>query len=628
MTISVGSINFKKTPINYTATKKTTVTNNESIRKSVQLLSDNSVFIPKIETLVLEPKIPANSTIYFVDENYNIQNSDGSYETSPTGYGIAGTTDASSDITFSKSMPSIAITAPTSGSEYKFDESFDIEWSSSNVVLVDIIIESESGGYKEYLGIDSSLGIYSVSFNSGDGFSVNEIVYVYVKNAVGSIEDSVQLQSIATLGMTTPTGVIAGEDYDYEITSNGLEVSLYQRTSETEEDEAGEWVLMGTAEVVDGECTITGSIADAGTYDFKAVDTINENGFVQIDNINVASAQNDGQYMFAGDFYGGNAPRYSSNYGTSFTAVGSSKSVYAIAVVDNGDFAIFGAYQSIFKIDKNGTLTTLKSTGTNSCRAVACSSNGQYILAFVLDEGLYKSSDYGANWTLVSNNTAITEKIFVSSDGSKQCYFTNQRPFFSSDYGSNWTQRDTSDRNWGNICGSDDGGIIYGYLNGGSKIFKFTSNGATITQVGTSRTWYHLSCSKDGSVVAAAIYQNTQIDYSTDSGASWGLKNTNALGYYAYRLVVVPDGSKIIVVADASGQRFPYMITAPFSSNSFAKLIDSNQAWGIPAVSNDGKYILIGPSSDNKLYYSQDFGANFSIHAGRTSTVAMNRKRT
>lgn len=96
-----------------------------------------------------------------------------------------------------------------------------------------------------------------------------------------TVLDIIENQHIyITITMETPTGVVAGEDYDYDGTSNGDEVELFYSP-----DDEDDWVSLGTSSVVDGDWTITGSIPDAGTYDYLAVDTTNENGFARVDDV-------------------------------------------------------------------------------------------------------------------------------------------------------------------------------------------------------------------------------------------------------------------------------------------------------------------------------------------------------
>jgi hypothetical protein len=177
-------------------------------------------------------------------------------------------------------------------SKHKLSTAFDVVLSTANVALCDIILESESGGYKIYEDLDCSSGslTQSVQILASDGFSANELIYIYAQATIGIAEDSRQIQSIATLTMEAPA-LTAGIEGTITGTSDGIEVDVYSRISETEDDEAGEWELFDGTVAVDesGNWTATGTIADAGTRDFIAVDTTDPDGFVQVDDVEVAS---------------------------------------------------------------------------------------------------------------------------------------------------------------------------------------------------------------------------------------------------------------------------------------------------------------------------------------------------
>jgi len=92
---------------------------------------------------------------------------------------------------------------------------------------------------------------------------------------------------IATVTMDIPE-LTAGTEGTITGTSNGSVVDVYSRVSSPE----GEWALFDGTVAVDetGNWTATGTIATAETYDFRAVDTTDPDGFVQVEDVVVASA--------------------------------------------------------------------------------------------------------------------------------------------------------------------------------------------------------------------------------------------------------------------------------------------------------------------------------------------------
>lgn len=86
----------------------------------------------------------------------------------------------------------------------------------------------------------------------------------------------------------------AGKESDITGEHTGGEdrsLSVYFRTSEVGETPAGEWTLFDEDVEVqsDNTWTATGMVATAGTYDFKAVDTVCSACQVQLDDVVVAS---------------------------------------------------------------------------------------------------------------------------------------------------------------------------------------------------------------------------------------------------------------------------------------------------------------------------------------------------
>jgi hypothetical protein len=270
--------------------RKATLTNESGQVVDVTGITSSMGYFSSVFARKIQPNFPVSSTIYF-RENHVLQNVNGEFATTDQGFGIAGSTDSSGKFTPNYALPAISITAPTAGTKYKLSESFNVTWTSSNITLVNIILESESGGSKTYSDVDASLGTLAVAISASDGFSINETVYIYIENTHQSIDDSVQVQSIATLAINTPT-LTAGTEGNVTGTSNGVEVDVYFRTSadEEEEIEAGDWEVFEEGVAVSGgNWSATGTIADADTYDFIAEDTTDRDGSAQVDDVDVES---------------------------------------------------------------------------------------------------------------------------------------------------------------------------------------------------------------------------------------------------------------------------------------------------------------------------------------------------
>jgi len=289
--ISAENIDFGKVEEFQPKTMSGKITNIGTERVTISgLVSDNPKFIANITEKLMEPKFPASSNIYFLNAKKTIQSASGVISTTNLGFGKAGTTDADGKFTFKPVMLALTLTAPTAGTKYKLSESFHVTWTSSNITLVNVILESESGGYKIYSGIDATLGTLAVAISASDGFSINETVYIYIENTHQTVEDSVQVQSIATLTMNAITGIIAGTPKAVTGTHNGgtgYFVQVQYRVASPE----GAWTTFENNVTVeaDGTWEATGTVALAETYDFRARDTVDPDGQIQLDGVTVES---------------------------------------------------------------------------------------------------------------------------------------------------------------------------------------------------------------------------------------------------------------------------------------------------------------------------------------------------
>lgn len=272
----MSDLNIGKVIIDQTKTSQVTVNYADTSKPDTSTITSNRT--------QMTATVDSISTAFEVSKTYYFD-ADGGLVTTNQGYGTLGTTDSDGVLTVAHSTPSLALTAPSAGTKYEFEESFNVTWTSSNITLVNVILESESGGYKIYEDVVASLGTLAVAISESDGFSINETVYIYIENTHQTVDDSVQVQSIATVTINSPT-LTAGTEGNVTGTSNGVEVDVYYRTSSPE----GSWEVFEEGVAVSGgNWSATGTIADADTYDFKAEDSTDPDGYAQVDDVVVAS---------------------------------------------------------------------------------------------------------------------------------------------------------------------------------------------------------------------------------------------------------------------------------------------------------------------------------------------------
>ena len=286
----IENVCFGEKNLGAKARKHTTISNEgtESI-VSPSISINNDVFSLDTFSTTLMPKLPINSTIY-LDANGFIQNASGEFYTTNQGYGTFCTTDGLGVPTIAFGIPDISITSPLSGN-FELETNQTLNWTSSDVALVDITITGTLGGSKVYSGITASLGTYTFQLNSADGFVVNDTFEIEVSACVGATSDTVTgLGTIATIVIDTIGAQVAGVAFDVEGDSNGAEVEIFHMLAS-----GGSWVSDGTATVTAGRYTKSVTISGAETYDIKVEDTTDSDGNAQQDNVVVAS----GQAMFA-----------------------------------------------------------------------------------------------------------------------------------------------------------------------------------------------------------------------------------------------------------------------------------------------------------------------------------------
>jgi hypothetical protein len=261
--------------------------------------------------------------------------------------------------------------------------------------------------------------------------------------------------------------------------------------------------------------------------------------------------------------------------------------------------------------------------------SVSLSSSGQYQSAISQSEGgantqnIYVSSNFGITWTARKNfPLAYANSISVSSTGQYQsANAENETIWRSTDYGITWTPAETV-RNWQGIALSStgqyqtavhDGGKIYISTNYGENWVDLSANGAP-----TSGGWYSVTISATAQYQTACISAAGSIYISSNFGANWS---------------VVPAANGIPInhnwkaVSMSSTGQYQTAIAAQMTGTTPGIYISSNfgvnwtlvpVANGIPANIN-WQYISISATgqylcapSNNVLYFSRDYGLTWS----------------
>ncbi len=240
--------------------------------------------------------------------------------------------------------------------------------------------------------------------------------------------------------------------------------------------------------------------------------------------------------------------------------------------------------------------------------AIASSADGTKLVAVVLGDLIYTSTNSGATWTDEKGSVIQDWNAVASSaDGTKLVAVANNGHIYTSpDSGATWVMRDSS-REWRCVASSADGTkLVAGVENG--QLFTSTDSGQTWTPRESTRVWLGVASSDDGTrLVAAAM--NDHVYTSADSGQTW----TPQENHRAWRSVTSSaDGSKL-VAAEQGGKIYTstdYGVTWTAREN--------DRDWYFLASSSDGTK-LAGVVNNGLIYTSADSGVTW---AARETTRA------
>jgi hypothetical protein len=219
---------------------------------------------------------------------------------------------------------------------------------------------------------------------------------------------------------------------------------------------------------------------------------------------------------------------------------------------------------------------------------------------FYLTSATSSISDYYADTLLSPFQADGLTNVAIANIGS----FTNTYT---------WSQVATS-RNWYSITSSSDGtklaAVIYG-----SYIWTSNDSGATWTASSTdaSRSWRSITSSSDGTKLAAVTYAaggyTGYIYTSTNSGASW-TEQTAAGSRLWFSITSSSDGTKLAAVVQPG-----YIYTSTNSGVTWTvrQPIDAtNRYWTSITSSSDGTK-LAAVIYGSYIYTSTDSGVNWTV---------------
>ncbi len=175
-----------------------------------------------------------------------------------------------------------------------------------------------------------------------------------------------------------------------------------------------------------------------------------------------------------------------------------------------------------------GTAWTAQSAPAGSWSSIACSADGQRVIASVQNGSIYVSQDHGLNWvqqTVTVPLAANWKTVCASSDGNTLAAAAAGGRIWRRS-GGVWAQTAAPIAAWQGLACSYDGQTLLASVAGGG--LYTSSNGGTswtfLTGAPTSANWRGVASSASGQHLLAAALTNVYA--SSDFGATWAVAGT------------------------------------------------------------------------------------------------------
>lgn len=240
--------------------------------------------------------------------------------------------------------------------------------------------------------------------------------------------------------------------------------------------------------------------------------------------------------------------------------------VNCIALSADGTFMAAGASvtNTIF-ISKNSGATWAPTTATlqigSYWASIASSVDGTHLIAAADVDGVYASTNSGANW--FSNavpGASRWDSVAITPDGTRMVaaagYITSGPICLSTNSGSTWTQTGAPIGQWASVATSADGSVLLAGTFGGMA-YVSTDSGMTWTPQTNlpAGRWTFAAETPDGNTLIAAAYQIGsgfgRVYISTNRGNVW-TPTSQPTNLYVAAFCASADGSKLTAVGYAS----------------------------------------------------------------------------
>ena len=240
--------------------------------------------------------------------------------------------------------------------------------------------------------------------------------------------------------------------------------------------------------------------------------------------------------------------------------------------------------------------------GNKQWTSVSLSSNARHQLSSEYEGTLYKSDNFGVDWTPIDVSNAPWSSSAVSDTGQYQaaCAY-NSRIYETADYGNTWVAKAYPEQ-WSSISINSTGQHQTGLVINGS-IHKSDDYGNTWSVVAMdygNKDWKSAALSFTGQYQTAVAF-NSGIYKSTDYGNTWTVADSTVVPWSS--VAISSTGQYQTACVDGGG----VYLSSNYGSSWQIKTSLGNQQWSCVSMSGAGQYQSITARYDN-IYMTTDYG--------------------
>ena len=272
--------------------------------------------------------------------------------------------------------------------------------------------------------------------------------------------------------------------------------------------------------------------------------------------------------------------------GINWTSQATVRNWSCMASSADGTFLVAGVAQGQLYISQDSGISWMARESARAWQSLASSADGSKLAAAVSFGRIYTSNDAGVSWT-ARESSRNWVSIVSSTDGARLAAAEMQGKIYTStDSGLTWTARGT-DRRWSALASSANG-LKLAAADEDALIHTSEDGGLTWTGRGSARPWRSITSSADGTRLAATAYNDGDLYFSTDSGATWATSVIFRSPWTIYPSVVSSADGKTLAVSLSIGR-----ILVSTDGGLTWKERESMRNWSAATLSGDGRTLAV-----------------------------------